>query len=94
MSVLSVKAPGQRVRRTARTDPPKRVEQPVVRAIGKQIEAGFQNAAKAAVRQALDAGVPVAVPADNDETLGCILTASCGQLGIPHQELLGSILRS
>jgi hypothetical protein len=65
MGVSNTTVSHVRSRRSARTDRPKPVVQPPARIIGKRVEAGFRDAAKAAVREALAAAVPVAVMTDD-----------------------------
>jgi hypothetical protein len=52
-----------RTRRVSRTKPE---APPPGRAIGTRIEAGFQDAAEAARREALAAGIPVAILTEGD----------------------------
>jgi hypothetical protein len=54
-----------RTRRPSRTKP-EAVAAPPARAIGTRIEAGFQDAADTARREALAAGIPVAILTEHD----------------------------
>ena len=74
MGVSNATVSNVRSRRSAQTQRPKSVVQPPARAIGKRVEAGFRDASQAAVREALAAGVPVAVMTDD------------GQVGWLHQD--------
>jgi len=67
MGVSNATVSNARSRRSARSERPKSVVQPPARLIGKRIEAGFRDAAKAAVREALAAAVPIAVMTDDEQ---------------------------